>query len=282
MSTSASSARSRSWGKRRVRRGLRDWSAGAAGRRSVALACEAWRGSLERRNAARLRPVQGLTTEHLDAVLKPCTGSKQRQYSTLQSRAHGTIQPTRQPPAAPHPGRFHPAGGHVPSGGGGGRGGLWQARRLERADAGLALRAAKRGRRAAAAARAGRALAVRLAACAELAACRARAHALLQRHARRRQHLRAAERQHLPVRPRAERAEGVGVARLRGGHTVARRARGHGGPARRPAAGHRRPPRPPSSPPQPSPPHPPFTTHHSPLTLATHPHHSPLTTEPSP
>ena len=68
MSTSASSARGRSWGKRRVRRGLRDWSAGAAGRRSVALACEAWRGTLERRNAAQLRPVQGLTTEHLDAV----------------------------------------------------------------------------------------------------------------------------------------------------------------------------------------------------------------------
>jgi hypothetical protein len=67
-STSASSARGRSWGKRRVRRGLRDWSSGAAGRRSVALACEAWRGSLERRNEARLRPVQGLTTEHLGAV----------------------------------------------------------------------------------------------------------------------------------------------------------------------------------------------------------------------
>ena len=67
-STSASSACGRSWGKRRARRGLRDWSAGAADRRSVALACEAWRGSLERRNAARLRPVQGLTTEHLGAV----------------------------------------------------------------------------------------------------------------------------------------------------------------------------------------------------------------------
>jgi len=30
--------------------------------------CEAWRGSLERRNEARLRPVQGLTTEHPGAV----------------------------------------------------------------------------------------------------------------------------------------------------------------------------------------------------------------------
>jgi len=67
-STFASSACGRSWGKRRARRGLRDWSAGAADRRSVALACEAWRGSLERRNAARLRPVQGLTTEHLGAL----------------------------------------------------------------------------------------------------------------------------------------------------------------------------------------------------------------------
>ena len=67
-STFASSACGRSWGKRRARRGLRDWSAGAAGRRSVALACEAWRGTLERRNAAQLRPVQGLTTEHLGAV----------------------------------------------------------------------------------------------------------------------------------------------------------------------------------------------------------------------
>ena len=65
MYTSASSAHGRSWGKRRVRRGIRDWSAGAAGRRSANLACESWRGSLERRDAARLRPVQGRTTERV-------------------------------------------------------------------------------------------------------------------------------------------------------------------------------------------------------------------------
>ena len=68
MYTSASSAHSRSWGKRRVRRGIRDWSAGAAGRRSANLACESWRGSLERRDAARLRPVQGRTTERLHSA----------------------------------------------------------------------------------------------------------------------------------------------------------------------------------------------------------------------
>ena len=68
MYTSASSAHGRSWGKRRVRRGIRDWSAGAAGRRSANLACESWRGSLERRDAARLRPVQGRTTERLHSA----------------------------------------------------------------------------------------------------------------------------------------------------------------------------------------------------------------------